>query len=105
MVPKVLQGTNKQVEALTDSVDSISRLYGRISRAASPMRVCFNMQPDHSCESGAIIEGLEAIRPDIQTGTFRFEPGAGRRPYEYRDRAHQKDRGGGQEAPHRAQQE
>ncbi len=70
---RFLQGTNKQVEEFTASVDVDSRLYGQdIDGSIAHARMLQSCNLITAGEAGAIIEGLEAIRADIQNGNFRF---------------------------------
>ena len=71
---RFLQGTNKQVEAFTASVDVDSRLYGQdIDGSIAHARMLASCKLITSEEAGAIIDGLEAIRADIENGTFQFK--------------------------------
>jgi argininosuccinate lyase len=71
---RFLQGTNKQVEVFTASVDVDSRLYGQdIDGSIAHARMLASCKLITAEESGAIIDGLEAIRADIENGTFQFK--------------------------------
>ena len=70
---RFLQGTNKQVEAFTASVDVDSRLYRQdIDGSIAHARMLASCKLITHEEAGAIINGLEAIRADIENGTFQF---------------------------------
>jgi len=70
---RFLQGTDKQVEEFTSSVEVDSRLYGQdIDGSIAHARMLASCKLITAEEAGAIIEGLEAIREDIENGTFEF---------------------------------
>jgi argininosuccinate lyase len=70
---RFLQGMDKQVEAFTASVDIDSRLYGQdIDGSIVHARMLASCKLITTEEAGAIINGLEAIRTDIENGAFRF---------------------------------
>jgi argininosuccinate lyase len=70
---RFLQGTDKQVEAFTASVDVDSRLYRQdIAGSIAHARMLASCKLITREEAKAIIDGLDAIRADIENGTFQF---------------------------------
>ena len=71
---RFVQGMDKQVEAFTSSVDVDSRLYGQdIDGSIAHVRMLASCKLITHEEAKAIIDGLEAIRADIENGTFKFK--------------------------------
>jgi len=69
------QDTDKLVEAFTQSVDVDARLYRQdIEGSIAHARMLVSVGLISKEEAKAIVDGLLAIRNDIENGSFKFDP-------------------------------